>query len=277
MLDKLIIFLLKNKLKGGGLLSKLFNRHDVAVENQYGVHMKLDPCEYVEKEIIVNGYYETEVLDLLMHAIETSKTKSVFWDIGANVGLHAMTIKKLYPEVISCTFEPYYYNFRKLAINLSCNYDIKIKKFSFGLSNDSEVNRMYTSEGNSGRTSFLEIEGAIDSTVNTLSCTGDFVVEQGLAPRPTIIKMDVEGWELNVLKGCTDILDNPELHTIIFEGPNKMAKTEVVPFLEAHGFNIAPIKRTSHIEETTENYIALRPVSVVKASHHINKTAASNN
>ncbi len=277
MLDKLILFLLKNKLKGGGLLSKLFGRHEIAVENQYGVQMKLDPCEYVEKEIIVNGYYETEVLDLLIQAVETSNTKAVFWDIGANVGLHAMTIKKLFPEVTSCAFEPFYYNFRKLAINLSCNYDIRIKKFSFGLSNDSEVNRMYTSEGNSGRTSFLEIEGGIDSAVNTLSCTGDFVVEQGLAPRPTIIKMDVEGWELNVLKGCTDILNNPELHTIIFEGPNKMADTEVVPFLEQHGFNVAPIDRTSHIEETTENYIAVRPVNVIMASRHIKKTTASNN
>lgn len=277
MLDKLIIFLLKNKLKGGGLLSKLFCRHEITVENRYGVHMKLDPCEYVEKEIIVNGYYETEVLDLLIKAIETSKTKPVFWDVGANVGLHAMTIKKLFPEVTSCAFEPYYYNFRKLATNLSCNYDIRIKKFSFGLSNNSEVNRMYTSEGNSGRTSFLEIEGGIDSTVNTLSCTGDFVVEQGLAPKPTIIKMDVEGWELNVMKGCTNILNNPNLHTIIFEGPDKMTNTEVVPFLEAHGFNISPIERTSHIKETTENYIALRPVKVIMASRHIKRVAASDN
>lgn len=277
MLDKLIIFLLKNKLKGGRLLSKLFDRHEVAVENRYGVHMKLDPCEYVEKEIIVNGYYEPEVLDLLINAIETSKAKHVFWDIGANVGLHALTIKKLFPEVTSCAFEPYYYNFRKLAINLSCNFDIRIKKFNFGLSHDSEVNRMYTSEGNSGRTSFLEIEGGIDSSVNTLSCTGDFVVEQGLAPMPTIIKMDVEGWELNVLKGCTDILKNPNLHTIIFEGPDEMAKTEVVPFLEKHGFNISPIERTSHIKETTENYLAFRPVKVIMASRYLKKTAASNN
>jgi len=248
MLDKLIVFLLKNKLKGGGLLSKLFSRHEILVENQHGVHMKLDPCEYVEKEIIVNGYY-----------------------------LHAMTIKKLFPEVTSCAFEPFYYNFRKLAINLSCNFDIKIKKFSFGLSNNTEVNRMYTSEGNSGRTSFLEIEGGIDSSVNTLSCTGDFVVEQGLAPQPTIIKMDVEGWELNVLKGCTEILSNPDLHTIIFEGPDKMANTEVVPFLETLGFNISPIERTSHIEETTENYLAVRPVKVIMASRKVKKDIALSN
>jgi len=277
MLDKLIVFLLKNKLKGGGLLSKLFSRHEILVENQHGVHMKLDPCEYVEKEIIVNGYYEKEVLDLLINAVETSNTKPVFWDIGANVGLHAMTIKKLFPEVTSCAFEPFYYNFRKLAINLSCNFDIKIKKFSFGLSNNTEVNRMYTSEGNSGRTSFLEIEGGIDSSVNTLSCTGDFVVEQGLAPQPTIIKMDVEGWELNVLKGCTEILSNPDLHTIIFEGPDKMANTEVVPFLETLGFNISPIERTSHIEETTENYLAVRPVKVIMASRKVKKDIALSN
>jgi len=262
MLDSIIIFLLKSKLKGGGLLSSLFRRHDIEVQNKYGVKMKLDPSEYVEKEIIINGYYEEEVLDLLINAVESSNNKkSVFWDVGANVGLHSMTLKKLFPKVTCCAFEPYYYNFRKLAVNLSCN-NLKIKKFSFGLSNDSEVNRMYTSVGNAGRTSFLEIEGAIDSTINTMSCTGDFVVKQGLAPKPTIIKLDVEGWELNVLKGCTGLLDNPGLHTIIFGGPKKMDDTKVVPFLEQYGFTVQPIKRNSHIVETTENYLAVRPKHV---------------
>ena len=266
MLDKIILFLLKYKLKGGRLLSNLFDRHDILAKNKFGVFMRLDPCEYVDKEIISTGYYEEEVLSLITEAVKRSKKQPVFWDIGANVGLHSLTLKKLFPEAICCAFEPYYYNFRKLAINLSHNPDLQVKKFSFGLSSESEVNRMYTSIGNAGRTSFIEIEGAIDSKVNTMSCTGDFMVRQGLTPSPTIIKMDVEGWELNVLKGCTNILKSPDLHTIIFEGPQKMTDTEVVPFLEAHGFSIEPIVRNSGLVETTENYLATRPVNRIIAS-----------
>ncbi len=271
MLDKIILLLLKYNLKGGRLLSNLFDRHDILVKNKFEVFMRLDPCEYVDKEIISTGYYEEEVLTLLAKAVKSSKKQPVFWDVGANVGLHALTLKKLFPEAICCAFEPYYYNFRKLAINLSYNSDLRIKKFSFGLSNESEVNRMYTSIGNAGRTSFIEIEGAIDSAVNTMSCTGDFVVKQGLAPKPTIIKMDVQGWELNVLKGCTNILSNPDLHTIIFEGPQKMTDTEVVPFLEALGFGIQPIERNSGLEETTENYLAVRPANMIMASRKSTK------
>ncbi|MGH1427541.1 MAG: FkbM family methyltransferase [Arenicella sp.] len=258
LIEKIAIFLFQHNLKGRGRFCDFFKLKSITFKNKFNVVMELDPNEYIDREVISKGYYEEEVVEQLIKAIESSsEPREVFWDIGANIGLHCLTLSSLYPKVVHYAFEPFYHNFSKLMINHELN-SCSVTLFNFGLSDEFGVHQLYTTQKNSGRSGFIDMEAALKTSVNILSCDGDFLVSQGIALPPTMIKLDVEGWEGNVLQGCSDILQSTCLHTIIFEGARNASEIAFIEDLERMGFSVSPIKRQIQNFEENENYIAVR-------------------
>ena len=48
-------------------------------------------------------YYQREVLDAILASL---RDDGVLWDVGANVGLHVITAKRLRPQETVVAFEP---------------------------------------------------------------------------------------------------------------------------------------------------------------------------
>ena len=248
----------KRGIPGSVFISNLFRKKLVKSTNKYGVQLLLDPREYLEKEVISNGYYEEEVITQLINSTQGLQNPIV-WDIGANVGLHSLSLKKAVPDCQIYCFEPYHINFVKLLANQSLNPEQKLKLFNFGLSETFDVNNIFTTDTNNGRTSFMELELTQDSSIATLSCNGDFLVENKMIPSPNIIKIDVEGFELSVLKGCHKILSDLSMKSIVFERPTELdPKDEVVELLKSYGFEIKLLERTRLEAETNRNYVGIR-------------------
>ncbi len=252
--------MLRMGIPGSVFLSDLIKKDFVSSTNKFGVKLHLDPREYLEKEVILAGYYEEEVIGQLVTVAKALKNP-IIWDIGANVGLHSLTLKKEVPSSRIYCFEPYHVNFTKFMKNQSLNPGLDLKIFNFGLSESLEINKIYTTQTNSGRTSFMPLEHTSDSSISILSCSGDYLVENNILPFPNIIKIDVEGMELSVLKGCASVLANPKLKSIIFERPTNLSPDdEVVSLLESYGFEINLLERSRLHEETNRNYVGLRSI-----------------
>lgn len=66
--------------------------------------MALDPSDYIDSFIIKEGYYESEVFDALASRLQSSN--DVVWDVGANIGIHSLTMAKLNPGLTVVCFEP---------------------------------------------------------------------------------------------------------------------------------------------------------------------------
>ena len=77
--------------------------------------------------------------------------------------------------------------------------------------------------------------------------TLDSFVESGEIQAPSVIKMDIQGFELEALKGCKKILASTELEMILLEGSFRRVYEEmplapdVITFLSAAGFRIYDI------------------------------------
>ena len=69
-----------------------------------------------------------------------------------------------------------------------------------------------------GATNRIVAQGAGGSGVTRVDiATGDSIFSQGLAAAPTIIKIDTEGFELDVLNGMQEILNKATLRAVFIE------------------------------------------------------------
>lgn len=248
MFKAFVLFGLRRNLRGFGLLAKsLFKRGRLRVDNKYGAYFYLDPYEKIDSSIIRFGYFDDDVYKAL---VENINENDVLWDIGANIGLHAITIKKNFPLVSCLAFEPYPPNFTRLIENIKLN-KLRIDCYNFALHDKLAIKRLYSCYNNAGQTGFSQLEHSYDTNTLIPAFSGDFVIKEFSLKKPNIIKMDTEGNELKVLSGFTNLFKSEELHTIVFEC-NEGLK-EIEKFFMKRNFTVRRLSEAP-------NYIAKRIV-----------------
>jgi len=140
-------------------------------------------------------------------------------EIGSNIGnysIYAAKIRKC--NVIA--IEPYYRNFSNLVDNIILNIESEnIKAFCIGAGNITDLetfNMESTGEGAAGRNLF----GAKDKTLINLTVPiyrMDDFFEKYRLKFPNYLKIDVDGYEKNVIDGMQKILSFSELMSVIIE------------------------------------------------------------
>lgn len=159
-------------------------------------------------KIIYNGNKYEELYDKFFR----SKIKSGFcvYDIGANMGLYSIQFSNIVGssgKVFS--FEPSIINFKKLSNNVNNISNIININNAVG----KEVSKLFISQGidEIGATSKLsESNNGVGNWVDVT--TIDELIKK--LPIPNAIKIDVEGFEINVLEGARKTLLNPELKVV---------------------------------------------------------------
>ena len=158
--------------------------------------------------LLSSNSYEDKFNRALLSCV---KRDDVVWDVGANVGHYT----KLFAELTGINgkvfaFEPSPQNYERLAANLKDLENISL--FAFGLGDEEKKLTFKQGEDELGATSqVVNVDDVgIDDEQVEIRC-GDLIVETGTAGLPNFIKIDVEGFELEVLNGITKILGNRKL------------------------------------------------------------------
>lgn len=212
-----------------------------------------------------NALNDFEEMSLLLHFL---RDDDVFVDVGANIGVYSILASGVC-DAKSIAFEPSRDAIEMLTSNIKINnLENKIKvinyavgkekgivKFSKGLD---AVNRVIRDEDKN--IDYLEIKQ--DTLDNLLK--DDF---------PSLMKIDVEGYELNVIKGANAILKNEKLKIILIE-TNGLSKkyqineSEIFSELKKYNFEAyqyLPLDRTlQKIEQfKNNNTIFIRDIEYV--------------
>src|ERR1700744_718482 len=120
--DSVLNFLMKRGIKGRdrlyNLLLKIGFRDTVLSDARYGIKLYLNPHEHIDKIIFKEGFYESEITDALLASLQPGDT---FWDIGANIGIHSIAVKKNLPGVKVYSFEPNPRTVSRLYDNINLN------------------------------------------------------------------------------------------------------------------------------------------------------------
>lgn len=225
------------------------------MRSSYGPLFALDPTSYIDGFVIEQGFYESEVLEALRAQLAGG---GVLWDIGANIGLHAVTLKTLLPAVTVCAFEPAPATMARLQRNAALNH-AALALHTLALSDrDGFAPLSLGSAGNPGMSTLSPWhEFTYAGVCHVATARGDRLVADGAALAPTAIKLDVEGFEAAVLRGLAAVLRRPECRGVVFEdGPGE---SEPKALLRAAGFALTPLARRETTAHALTNFLAAKP------------------
>jgi len=153
------------------------------------------------------GLHEFEDMSFLLHYLNEEDT---FVDIGANVGSYTILSGIIKKSTVH-SFEPIPSTFKKLKRNISINSkDNKISLYNVGLGEE-KGELFFTNNSTSTINHAVLNESKIDSIKINVETLDSYKIN------PTVIKIDVEGFEYFVLKGGYKSLINEELKCIIIE------------------------------------------------------------
>lgn len=193
--------------------------------------------------------------------IETFKENSNFWDIGSNIGLYSIyAAKTKNSNVIS--FEPSYYNLETLVSNILLNkLSSKIAVVPSWLIEE-KGSIFIDYKANISGSANLSISS--NDSLNTIKSYGlslDLFKDLYDVEYPNYIKIDVDGSELNLLKGSQNIIKKVDEILIEVENKNKNIEKINEFFLNK---NFIKISEESSKINTTEK----SPVNQIWKNEH---------
>jgi FkbM family methyltransferase len=153
------------------------------------------------------GFFDYEEMFFLLHFL---RRNDLFVDIGANVGSYTV-LASAHVQSNSISIEPVPSTYRNLLNNIILNNLNNVKTFNIALGAKKGIVKFTNSNDTTNHVATLSDNDQIDVEISTLD---DILLSLDSA---TLIKIDVEGYETEVLKGSDKILENNNLKAIIIE------------------------------------------------------------
>jgi len=136
----------------------------------------------------------------------------IFFDIGGNIGVFTLLAAKRLSNGMVHTFEPSPYHLEKLDANLRLNKFENVHVHPVALSNQTQSSKLYLPieepglMRNTGMASLFQLD-QVKSKVEEVTCVklDDYRQKLGI-PCADLIKIDVEGAEMDVLEGAIETI-----------------------------------------------------------------------
>ena len=255
LIDSIVVYFLRHRFRGATRLRNIFCRsRRLPVRTKHGIRLMVDPFQGIDTVILESGFYEEEVYRAVARNL---KPHDVFWDVGANLGLHSLTVKSKFPSVDVFAFEP---NPAMVSLlHRSCDTNgLEINIHPVALDAHDGSAEFFIHADNAGRCGMYNRNADPDlPRLNVETSSGDSLIADGAAKPPNVIKIDVEGHELPALHGIRRVLESPSLRAVVFEDVSDQS-SPVKQFLSGYGFAIDPLTRMEGTHHNLENYVATR-------------------
>lgn len=178
--------------------------------------------DYIGQAAMINGFYEADLLHRLVELFKHLSQQGIALDVGANIGNHSVFLSAYFEKVIAFEPNPLPFEFLKFNSKLTRG---NITPYKFGLSDTNHQIHITNADGNLGKTSLTQASGtSIAADVFQYDCLG---IDESIA----LVKIDVEGHELNVLRGTRNLLAKQSPVLIIeTELPNRQLELFLFEF-----------------------------------------------
>lgn len=161
--------------------------------------MDLNLGNFIDYWIFMDGSYEEKWIK----KIEKLVKKKTFIDVGANIGIYPLSLFKKAKYIYA--FEPEEENYKRLEQNIKINRITNIKSVKKAVSDKNGVTAtLYINRKDKGWSSLMMRHKDGKELVKLTSL--DYFLTKNKTKNIGLIKIDVEGAELNVLRGALKTL-----------------------------------------------------------------------
>jgi FkbM family methyltransferase len=226
----------------------LVGRTDSAQVTRRGIRWQLDLREGIDLAIYLFGYFEYETFHAYRRLLKPGDT---VLDIGANIGAHTLHLARcVSPAGRVIAFEPTAYAYNKLRQNISLNPSlanlIQAEQIMLVSSDNAQVKpQLYSSWQihDTAVSTHPKHGGRLMDTTGAHNEALDSYIAGHKIGAVSLIKMDVDGHECQVLRGAHELLrrDKPILLMEIMPyGLDEAGASldELLGILRVHGYSL---------------------------------------
>ncbi len=229
---------------------------DVFTDKNSGYRFVMSMDNPTSDHILKHGIFEWALIQWCSQFLGKDK---VFVDIGAHMGTYSMYLSSYCKKVYA--FEAQIDTFTNLCRGIKENNKLNIITHHTALGNKEDSGKLMKLSQVSpdgGGSTMMGNEGKDE---NILSSVGSDVIYTHEVRVTTLdeydidnigfLKLDVEGWELNVIQGATETLQRNNYPPFIFEvWPDKWyeeKKNKLLEYVKSLGYKCMPIKNINNM------------------------------
>ena len=256
-----------------------FDESGIPVKTRFGFRIRI--CAQDESGFITDGFIDRETSETLLMMILAEYT-DCFFDVGANVGYFSLMICTMGQNDIRCyAFEPRKPVFERLAASIMDNgYRDRIAAMHCAVGDNAGQATMKLNRQGSGGNTLCQQFGNPKDDSGVVECVDvitldSFIDQKKIKPRCAVLKIDVEGYESNVIDGASGFFGSERAPIVLIETfPRKIFgeshDRHVLNRLKRFGYNVyairpfrpgqtslAPAYRLGHLKRSgSGNYLA---------------------
>lgn len=227
---------------------RLGRHNDNARVKRRGIQWQLDLREGIDLAIYVFGYFEYETVRAYCRILKPGDT---VLDIGANIGAHTLHLARcVSPTGKVIAFEPTAYAYNKLRQNIALNPVlanlIKAEQIMLVTSDTAQVKpQLYSSWQIHEMAADIHPKhgGRLMDTTGARTESLDSYLARNKIGRVSMIKMDVDGHECEVLRGAHELLQRDKPVLLMEMMPYGLEEAgasldELLGLLSAYGYSL---------------------------------------
>ena len=236
------------------LIPSLYKKY-VLLFNQYIKEVQIDDVNYdldlrhlIDRRFFFHNGYEDELFKPLSDIISKNKI-DYFLDIGSCWGVYSLRLAGIHKNLKILAFDPIKTNIKRLNLSIKKNNFKNVECFHTAIGSKKGKVTLGATEKYSPNYEINEINSVINETSELNSL--DFFLKT--EDKFLILKIDTEGYELEVLKGAINLLNNNKCFCQIEIKDNN--KEKVFSFLNNLDYNLVSINRVNKTDFFFSNFI----------------------
>ena len=252
-------------------LRSIVGKGSKTIVSRTGLRWNLDLNEGIDFAIYLLGGFELETRKAFKRIVQPGMT---VLDIGANIGAHTLPLAEMVGDkgrVIA--IEPTDWAFGKLQDNLSLNPQLinrvtTVQAMLVGSDDEALPESIYSSWPlkTDAADDFHPVHlGRLMSTEGTKAITLDNLMKQLGIPKIDVIKLDVDGFELGVIKGATKVIsENRDIRIIMEFAPYLFSNEtdelgQILTIFQNNGLVLSKLDNGALLPMTTQEIANLLP------------------
>lgn len=208
-------------------------------------------AKFIRKGKLANRLCKNERFELfgIEFVLQHLEDNSVFLDVGAGIGYYSIILKLLKSGIVVWGFEPCKTTYDNCLENLKLNelfIDITMHRLALSNYQGKGILKLHKQDGlNTLGKSFVESKLLGQEEVDVV--TLDMFLRRNDIKKVDIIKADIEGGELRLFQGATELLSREDAPVILFENVSYRTSAfghipqYVEGFLQSFGYRIKQI------------------------------------